>query len=135
MLFGYGVFIALLKEAFKPADKTGKPMNKFCMIKQGNRPAEELVTKFRLLARQANLGQTSPSDHLHLIRLFCNALNPSLAKQIMNADKVLTMITKWFDKAIQYDSNFQMAQAIMNQGKGKMPNRWTPQGQTQNQGQ
>ena len=26
-------------------------------------------------------------------------------------------------------------QVIMNQGKGKMPNRWTPWGQTQNQGQ
>ena len=58
MLFGYGVFIALLKEAFKPADKTGKAMNKLCMIRQENRPAEELVTEFRLLAGQANLGQT-----------------------------------------------------------------------------
>ena len=53
----------------------------------------------------------------------------------MNADQVPTTITKWFEKAIQYDSNFQMAQAIMNQGKGKMPNRWTPHDQTQNQGQ
>ena len=135
MLPGYGAFITLLKEAFKPADKTRKAMNKLYMIKQGNRLAEELVTKFRLLAGQANLGQTSPSNHLHLIRLFCDALNPSLAKWIMNADQVPTTITKWFDKAIQYDTNFQMAQAIMNQGKGKMPNRWTPQGQTQNQGQ
>ena len=132
---GYRAFITLLKEAFKPADKTGKAMNKLCMIRQGNRPAEELVTKFRLLAGQANLGQTSPSDHLHLIRLFHDALNPPLAKQIMNADKVPTTITKWFKKAIQYDSNFRMAQAIMNQGKGKTPNRWTPHGQTQNQGQ
>ena len=119
---GYGVFITLLKEVFKPADKTGKAMNKLHTIRQGNRPAEELVTEFRLLAGQANLRQTSPSDHLHLIRLFCDALNPPLAKRIMNADEVPTMITKWFEKAIQYDSNFWMAQAIMNQGKGKMPN-------------
>ena len=80
MLPGYGAFITLLKEAFKPADKTGKAMNKLCMIRQENRPAEELVTEFRLLAGQANLGQTSPSDHLHLIGLFHEALNLPLAK-------------------------------------------------------
>ena len=50
MLPRYGAFITLLKEAFKPADKTGEAMNKLCMIRQGNRPAEELVTEFRLLA-------------------------------------------------------------------------------------
>ena len=105
------------------------------MIKQGNQPAEELVTEFRLLAKQANLRQTSPSNHLHLIGLFHDALNPPLAKRIINADKVPTTITKYFEKAIQYNSNFQMAQAIMNQGRGKTPYRWTPQGQTQNQGQ
>ena len=60
MLSGYGAFITLLKEAFKPVDKTSEAMNKLCMIREGNRPAEELVTEFRLLARQANLGQTSP---------------------------------------------------------------------------
>ena len=60
MLPGYGAFITLLKEAFKPADKTGKAMNKLQIIRQGNWPAEELVTEFRLLAGQANLGQTSP---------------------------------------------------------------------------
>ena len=93
MLLGYGVFIILLKEAFKPVDKTSEAMNKLCMIIQGNRPAEELVTEFRLLVGQANLRQTSPSDHLHLIGLFCDALNPPLAKLIMNADEVPTMIT------------------------------------------
>ena len=125
MLPGYGVLITQLKEAFKPVDKTGEAMNKLHMIKQGNRLAEELV---RLLAGQANLGEISPSNHLYLIGLFRDALNPPLAKQIMNTDKVPTMITKWFDKAIQYNSNFWIVQAIMNQGKGKMLNRWTPQG-------
>ena len=94
MLPRYGAFITLLKKAFKPADKTGEAMNKLCMIKQGNQLAEELVTEFRLLAEQANLEQTSSSDHLHLIGLFCDTLNPPLAKRIMNADKVPTTITK-----------------------------------------
>ena len=58
------------KEAFKAANQTGNAMNKLSLMKQGNRSVEELVTEFRLLVGQTGLGNTSPSDHLHLIRLF-----------------------------------------------------------------
>ena len=90
-------------------------MNKLSLIKQGNQSVEELVMEFRLLVRQAGLGNTSASDHLHLIRLFQKALSPPLARKILFGDVVTTTIQNWYSKAIQYDTNFRMAQAILGE--------------------
>ena len=62
--------------------------------------------EFRLLVGQAGLGNTSTSDHLHLIGLFQKALNPPLARKILFGDIVPTTIQDWYSKAIQYDTNF-----------------------------
>ena len=92
-------------------------MNKLSLIKQGSRSAEELVTEFRLLVGQARLGNTSTSDHLHLIGLFRKALNPPLARKILFGDVVPTTIQDWYSKA-----NFQMAQAILGENRGQQKN-------------
>ena len=39
-------------------------------------------------------------------------LNPQLKKKIIFGDIVLKMIEDWYTKAIQYDSNYQLAQAL-----------------------
>ena len=104
------------------ADRTGNAMNKLSLIKQGSQSAEELVMEFRLLVGQAGLGNTSTSDHLHLIGLFRKALNPPLARKILFRDVIPTMIQDWYSKAIQYNTNFQMAQAILGENQGQQKN-------------
>jgi hypothetical protein len=127
----YLVFITALKEAFKPVDQTADAMHKLNLIKQGSRPVEELVTEFRLLVGQAGIGDSTTSDNIHLIGLFRNALNPALAKRILFGETVPTTIKGWYDKAVQFDSNFQMARAIM--GKKIETNNWRSRGNFGNQ--
>ena len=40
-------------------------------------------------------------------------LNPQLKKKIIFGDIALKMIEEWYAKAIQYDSNYRLAQAMM----------------------
>jgi Zinc knuckle/Retrotransposon gag protein len=118
----YRSFLASLKNAFKPEDRTQDAMNKLTILKQGNRAAEELVTEFRLLAGQAGLSDKTESDNMHLIRMFQSALNGPLAKKILFGEEVPRTIEGWFRKAIQYDVNYRMALAIM----GKTPKYGKP---------
>jgi len=129
----YTIFLETLKEAFKPVDQTRDAMHKLTLLKQGSRPVEEMITEFRLLTGQAGLGSSSTSDHLHLIGLFRKALNPPLARRILFGDVVPTTIQDWYSKAIQYDTNFRMAQAILGETKQSPRNnhRWTPRSQNQ----
>lgn len=106
-------FWELIDEYFKPADRIQDATNKLMILKQGNRPVEELVTEFRLLAAQAGMTNTTPADNLHLIRLFRNTLHPSLAKKILFSESVPKTFKEWMDRAIQYDTNYRMAMAIL----------------------
>ena len=130
IVFGtYKNFLDQIKEAFKPIDQTNAAMNKIILLRQKNQPVEKIVTEFRLLVGQAGLGDTSDSDNLHLIRMFRETLNPTLARRILNSETVPTTIKGWYDKAIQLDSNWRMAQAIENIGRGGNP-RWNNKTQT-----
>jgi hypothetical protein len=115
----YDKFLKELKDAFKQTDRTGDAMNKLMNLKQGNRTAEELVTEFRLLAGQAELGNQSHSDNIHLIGIFRNALRPQLARRILFGEVVPKTINDWIAKAIQFDTNYRMAMLIT----GQTPNR------------
>jgi hypothetical protein len=123
-------FLDNLKDAFKPADRTGDAMNKLNNLKQGNRTTEELATEFRLLAGQAGLEAKSHSDNIHLIGLFRNALHPSISRRILFGETVPKMIEDWIAKAIQYDTNYRMAIALTGQANrmtgNTSRNRWTP---------
>lgn len=128
----YADFLKELNDAFKAADRTGDAMNKLVNLKQGNRTAEELVTEFRLLAGQANLGSDSHSDNVHLIGLFRSALRPQLARRILFGETVPTTIEKWIEKAIQFDTNYRMAMLIIGQttnrstGNSNRNRTWIP---------
>ena len=68
--------------------------------------AEQIVTKFKQLIGQAGLTTRSTSDNIHLIRLFRKALNYSLAHKIMFGEVIPQTIDNWFEKAIQFDTNY-----------------------------
>lgn len=106
-------FWDLIEEDFKPTDRVQDATDKLSIIKQGNRPVEDLVTEFRLLASQAGMTDITVPDNLHLIRLFRNALHPNLAKKILFSESVPKTFKEWVDRAIQYDTNYRMAMAII----------------------
>ena len=87
-------------------------MQKLALLQQGNRPVEAMITDFRLLVGEADLSTTSASDQIHLIKMFMACLNPPLKKKIIFGDVVPNTIQEWYTKATQYDSNFQLAQAM-----------------------
>ena len=117
-------FLTLVQHAFKPADQAGEAMNKLELLRQGNRAVEEMITEFRLLCAEAELEEQSVSDNRHLIKLFANCLNGQLKKRILFGEVVPKTISGWIEKAIQYDSNYRMGQALMNlDNRGKKPQR------------
>ena len=115
-------FLALIKHAFKPADQAGEAMNKLELLQQGNWAVEEIITDFHLLCVEAELEELLVSDNWHLIKLFANCLNPQLKKRILFGEVVPKTISGWIDKAIQYNLNYCMGQALMNMdNRGKKP--------------
>jgi len=106
-------FWNLIEDYFKPADRIQDATDKLSILKQGNRPVEDMITEFRLLASQAGMTDNTSSDNLHLIRLFRNALNPTLARKILLSESVPKTFKDWMDRAIQYDTNYRMAMAII----------------------
>ena len=96
---------------------------------------EELITDFRLLVGDARLSTDSDSDQIHLIRMFMICLNPQLKKKIIFGENIPKTIEEWYNKAIQFDSNYRLAQALQrldnstpkkktwfNQNQNKDPN-------------
>ena len=87
--------------------------------------AEQVITKFKQLIGQAGLTTKTISDNIYLIGLFRKALNHSLTHKIMFS-KVIPRTTKdWFEKAIQFNTNWREAMAIFgsNRKNDKMTNR------------
>ena len=95
-----------LVQTFQPANRTEEAMNKLTTLRQGTKTAEEIVMEFRLLIGQANLESKSHSDHMHLIRLFRDVLNPRLTRRILFSETVPKTIQEWMRKAIQFDTNY-----------------------------
>ena len=118
-------FLKVVEFDFKPADVAGDAMNKLELLRQGGRPVEALITDFRNLCADAELEDKSVSDNQHLIKLFANCLNPQLKKKILFGEVVPKDIAGWIAKAIQYDSNYRMGQALMGlkEGGKKFPKK------------
>ena len=102
----FGEFMMKLQDAFKAVNLIDTAMQKLALLRQGNRPVEELIMDFRLLIGDARLSTDSPSDQIHLIKMFMTCLNPQLKKKVIFGDIVLKTIEDWYAKAIQYDSNY-----------------------------
>ena len=87
---------------------------------------EQVVTEFKQLIGQAGLTTRSMSNNIHLIGLFRKALNYSLAHKIMFGEVIPRTIDDWFEKAIQFNTNWREVTAIFGSNKkndNKMMNR------------
>ena len=102
----FGEFMTKLQDAFKVVNPIDMAMQKLVILQQGNRPIEELIMDFRLLIGDARLSTDSPSDQIHLIKMFMTYLNLQLKKKVIFGDIILKTIADWYTKAIQYDSNY-----------------------------
>ena len=86
-------------------------------LRQGKKTAEQVVTEFKQLIRQAGLTTRSASDNIHLIGLFRKALNHPLAHKIMFGETIPRIIEDWFEKVIQFNTNYREATAIFGPNK------------------
>ena len=68
--------------------------------------------EFKQLIGQAGLTTRTMSDPIHLIGLFRKSLNLSLTHKIMYGKVIPRTIEDWFEKAIQFDTNYREATAI-----------------------
>ena len=69
--------------------------------------AQQVMTEFKQLISQAGLTTKTMSDNIHLIGLFREALNYSLAHKIMFGKVIPRMIEDWLKKVIQFDTNWR----------------------------
>ena len=116
----YPTFSALLTEvhkAFQSADRVQNAICKLENLKQGKKTAEQVVTEFKQLIGQVGLTTRLTSNSIHLIRLFQKALNYLLAHKIMFGEVIPRTIDDWFEKAIQFDTNYREAMAIFGQSQ------------------
>ena len=109
----FSVFMTKLQDAFKAVNPIDSAMQKLALLRQGNQLVEEMITNFRLPVGDARLSTNSDSDQIHLIKMFMICLNPQLKKKIIFGNIILKTIEEWYAKAIQYDSNYRLAQAMM----------------------
>jgi hypothetical protein len=85
------------------------------MLKQGKKTAEELITEFLQIVRQAGMDRRTSSDHFHFIGYFRKALEPRLSCKIFFSDNVPKTIDGWIERAIQYNTNWKMKSLFFNQ--------------------
>ena len=108
----FGAFLAEVRKAFRSTDQIQDALCKLENLRQGKKMAEQVVTEFKQLIGQAGLTTRTTSDNIHLIGLFRKALNLSLAHKIMYGEVIPQTIEDWFEKAIQFDTNYREATAI-----------------------
>jgi hypothetical protein len=114
-LGSYNTFISDLKKAFEEVDRKGDAMYKLQHLKQGSKPAEELVSEFRVLAHHADLiaearsPRTTPTTSyvaadLLLQTWFKESLNRPLLERILLSESEPSSLEEWFEKAIRFDA-------------------------------
>ena len=111
----FGAFLAEVHKAFRSVNWVQDALCKLENLKQGKKTAEQVITKFKQLIGQAGLTTRLTSNNIHLIGLFRKALNYSLAPEIMFGKVIPQMIEDWFEKVIQFDTNYREATAIFGQ--------------------
>jgi hypothetical protein len=111
----YEDFITTFNENYKPTDTRRTAMDQLDSLKQGNLPANEFVTKFKLLARQAGLLGTTPgtaSDPADMLlrSKFQGAMNQPLWLKISTEQAPPTTLEEWCTQAIVRDDQWRTAQ-------------------------
>jgi hypothetical protein len=96
------------KDTYEPLNLAQESMDQLMRLRQGNSPAEEFVTKFRMLARQAGLtidpaATAEDSSDRQLRELFQRAINQSLFDRIALEPEQPTNLEGWFQIVIKRD--------------------------------
>jgi hypothetical protein len=110
-------FLIELNAAFNLIDTVGDAMHKLWTMKEGTRPAEELVTEFNLYCSKAGITQSGDTALINLFQLISNR---SLLEKILDGETVPMTIHGWKTKAIQLDNNYWQKMAIL----GKTHDNW-----------
>jgi hypothetical protein len=127
-------FLQLFASNYKPTDQRRLSMDKLDSLQQGSMKANEFVTKFKLLAREAGiLGATPPTsaddiaDTLLRDR-FQKQMNTRLWQKLMEDASPPTTFAEWCDRAIARDDQWHTAirrqpnfQAFRGAGRGRGP--------------
>jgi hypothetical protein len=101
-------FRTAFKDTYEPLNLAQESMDQLMKLRQGNSPAKEFVTKFRMLARQARLtidpsATTADSSDRQLRELFQRAINQSLFDRIALEPTQPANLEEWFQIVIKRD--------------------------------
>jgi hypothetical protein len=101
-------FKTAFKDTYEPLNLAQESMDQLMRLKQGSSPAEEFVTKFRMLARQARLtidpaATATDSSDKQLRELFQRAINQSLFDRISLEPDQPANLEGWFQTVIKRD--------------------------------
>jgi hypothetical protein len=101
-------FKTAFQNTYEPLNLAQESMDQLMRLKQGSSPAEEFVTKFRMLARQAGLtidpaATAQDSSDKQLRELFQRAINQSLFDRISLEPNQPTNLEEWFQTVIKRD--------------------------------
>jgi hypothetical protein len=105
-------FLADIQKAFWATDRVWDVVNRFEMLRQGKKTAEELNTEFLQIVGQAGMDRKTPSDHLQIIGYY---RKPRLSHKILFSNNIPKTIDRWMEKAIQFDTNWRMGSLFFNQ--------------------
>ena len=102
-------FITSLRNAFKEVDAEGSALFRLQRITQGNRPVEEMNSRFKLL-----IGKSGITDERTKINLYRKALSQKLLEKIISHDPIPNTLTGWMDKAVNLDKNWRIMLGILD---------------------
>jgi hypothetical protein len=126
VLESYEAFKGALQDTYQPLNQAQDAMDKLYRIRQGNSPAEEFVTQFRLLARQAglvinpNATATDTSDKL-LREIFQRAINRGLFDRISIEPTQPTNLEEWIQTVLKRDLLWRTLQSRKELFGGRRP--------------
>ncbi len=103
-----GDFMKELKAAFYSTTEETDAENELRTFKQDTMPAEEFITEFELLCGRAHI-----TDDKHKIDLLKGALNQRLLGKIVYSEDPPKSYADWKSKAIRFDQNWRLAQAML----------------------
>jgi hypothetical protein len=111
----YNDFVTTFNENYKPTDTRRTAMDRLNTLKQGSMPANEFVTKFKLVAREAGLLGTTPGTandptDMLLRSKFQSAMNQALWLKIGTEQSPPTTLEEWCTQAITRDDQWRTAQ-------------------------
>jgi hypothetical protein len=115
----YDAFVEVFNQNYKPTDEKRTALNELDRLQQGSMPANEFITKFKLLAREAKLLGTTPGTtdqpaDVLLQEKFQQAMNQGLWMHINTEETPPNTLEGWCERAIVRDDQWRTSQRSLN---------------------